>query len=79
MHRDDDLTFAPLFMLVLVKAAAALSQPLPKCGAFHYLAPHLSVGDLTKHYRIEFLHFAFTGCVATIPQSLRFPLICIKY
>jgi hypothetical protein len=79
MHRDDDLTFAPLFMLVLVKAAAALSQPFPKCGAFHYLAPiYLSV-ILSKHYRIEFLHFAFTGYVATILQFLRFPLSCIKY
>jgi hypothetical protein len=27
MHRDDDLTFASLFMLVSVKATAALGQP----------------------------------------------------
>jgi hypothetical protein len=27
MHRDHDLTLAPLLMLVSVKAAAALSQP----------------------------------------------------
>jgi hypothetical protein len=39
MHRDDDLTFAPLFMLVLVKAAAVLGQPFPKCGTFHHFVP----------------------------------------
>jgi hypothetical protein len=39
MDRDDDLSFAPLFMLVSVKAAAALGQPFPKCGAFHCFAP----------------------------------------
>ena len=39
MHRDNDLTFAPLFMLVSVKAAAVLGQPFPKCGAFHCFAP----------------------------------------
>jgi hypothetical protein len=38
MHRDDDLTFAP-HMFVSVKAAAALGQPFPKCGAFHCFAP----------------------------------------
>ena len=26
MHRDDDLTFAPLFMLVVVKSAAVLAS-----------------------------------------------------
>jgi len=39
MHGDDDLTFAPLFMLVSVTTAAALSQPFPKCSAFHCFAP----------------------------------------
>jgi hypothetical protein len=39
MHRDDDLTFASLFMLVSVKATAALGQPFPKYGAFHALLP----------------------------------------
>jgi hypothetical protein len=35
MHCDHDLTLAPLFMLVSVKAATVLGQPFPKCGAFH--------------------------------------------
>ena len=39
MHRDDDLTFAPLFMLVVVKSAAVLSQPFPKCFTFHCFVP----------------------------------------
>jgi hypothetical protein len=39
MHRDHDLTLAPLFMLVSVKAAAVLGQPFPKCGAFHCFVP----------------------------------------
>jgi hypothetical protein len=39
MHRDHDLTFAPLFMLVSVKATAALAQPFPKYGAFPGVAP----------------------------------------
>jgi hypothetical protein len=39
MYRDDDLTLAPLFMLVPVKAAAVLGQPFPKCGTFHRLVP----------------------------------------
>jgi hypothetical protein len=32
-------TFAPLFTLVLVKAAAVLGQPFPKCGVFHHFVP----------------------------------------
>jgi hypothetical protein len=39
MYRDDDLTLAPLFMLVPVKAAAVLGQPFPKCGTFHCFVP----------------------------------------
>jgi hypothetical protein len=39
MHRDHDLTLAPLFMLVSVKAAAVLGQPFPKCGTFHCFVP----------------------------------------
>ena len=33
MHRDDDLTFAPLFMLVLVKSAAV---PAAISEMFHF-------------------------------------------
>jgi len=39
MHRDDDLTLAPLFMLVSVKAATVLGEPFPKCGTFHCYVP----------------------------------------
>ncbi|MFZ1150642.1 MAG: hypothetical protein WAR76_13025 [Xanthobacteraceae bacterium] len=39
MHCDHDLTLAPLFMLVSVKAAAVLGQPFPKCGTFHCFVP----------------------------------------
>jgi hypothetical protein len=52
MHRDDHLTFAPLFMLVSVKAAAALGQPFPKCGAFHYFAPVYHV-ILSAQYHVD--------------------------
>jgi hypothetical protein len=41
MHCDHDLTLAPLFMLVSVKAATVLGQPFPKCGAFHRFIPML--------------------------------------
>jgi len=39
MHRDDDLTLAPLFMLASVKATAVLGQPFSKCGTFHCFVP----------------------------------------
>jgi hypothetical protein len=43
MHCDHDLTLAPLFMLVSVKAATVLGQPLPKCGTFHRFVPMYQV------------------------------------
>jgi hypothetical protein len=39
MHRNDDLTLAPPFMLVSVKTTAMLGQPFPKCGTFHCFIP----------------------------------------
>jgi hypothetical protein len=53
MHRDDDLAFAALFMLVSVKAAAVLGQPFPECGTFHCIAP-ISGFDLA--YRLRRCH-----------------------
>jgi hypothetical protein len=58
MHCDDDLTFATLFMLVLVKAAAELGQPFPKCGAFHRFAPIYLKVILLAQNRVEPLGFS---------------------
>ena len=55
MYRNDDLTFAPLFMLVLIKTAAVLSQPFPKCGTFHCFVPMYQDLD-----RVEPLWLSFT-------------------
>jgi hypothetical protein len=52
MHGDDDLTFAPL-MFVLVKAAAALGQPFPKCGAFHCFTPTYRCVILYAHCKLR--------------------------
>jgi hypothetical protein len=57
MHRDHDLTFAPLFMLLSVKATAALAQPFPECGAFHCVAPmYLQVALLAQIVRTSALY-----------------------
>jgi hypothetical protein len=61
MHRDNDLTFAPLFMLVSVKAAAVLGQPFPKCGAFRCFAPLYPYVILYTQNCVEPLRFSFTG------------------
>jgi hypothetical protein len=48
MHCDHDLTLAPPFMLVPVKAATVLGQPFPKCGAFHRFVPVYQVPDCVE-------------------------------
>jgi hypothetical protein len=48
MHCHHDLTLAPLFMLVSVKAAAVLGQPFPKCGTFHCFVPMYQVLDCVE-------------------------------
>jgi hypothetical protein len=48
MHCDHDLTLAPLFMLVSVKAATVLGQPFPKCGTFHRFVPMYQVLDCVE-------------------------------
>jgi hypothetical protein len=53
MHRDCDLTLAPLFMLVSVKAAAVLGQPFPKCGTFHCFVPIYQVLNCVEPVAIE--------------------------
>jgi hypothetical protein len=60
MHRDDDLTFAPLFMLVSVKAAALFGQPFPKCGAFHCFAPLYPYAMFYTQNRIAPLRLSLT-------------------
>ena len=57
MHRDNDLTFAPLFMLVSVNAAAALGQPFSKCSAFHCFAPMYPYVILHTQNYVEPLRF----------------------
>jgi len=54
MHRDDDVTLAPLFMLVSVKAAAMLGQPFPKCGTFHCFVPMYQDLDCVEPLRLSF-------------------------
>jgi hypothetical protein len=48
MHRDQDLTLAPLFMLVSVKAATVLGQPFSKRGTFHCFVPMYQVLDCVE-------------------------------
>jgi hypothetical protein len=71
MHRDDDLAFAALFMLVSVKAAAVLGQPFPKCGAFHCFVPMYQGLD-----RVEPLRLSFAKLLCENSRMLS--LICVK-
>jgi hypothetical protein len=71
MHRDDDLTFAPLFMLVLIKAAAMLGQPFPKCGTFHCTVPI----DLNHVIRTFAIMRKFWNASVDLRQTIECPLM----
>jgi hypothetical protein len=71
MYRDDDLTLAPLFMLVPVKAAAVLGQPFPKCGTFHRLVPVYQ--NLERRAWLS-----LTRTLGIMRNSRTLPLICLK-